>query len=99
MKRYYTTKITRKGQITLPAELRREMNLAVGDAISVIADNDTGRVEIEPAANWVTRTAGMLKGKGPALSPEELDDVITNSWAEAAVERDRRVLRELKGRK
>ena len=87
MKRYYTTKITRKGQITLPAEARRELGLDVGKHVTVVMED--GVLWIDPRS-IVERTAGMLKWDGPPLSSEELDDVITNSWAEAAVERDER---------
>lgn len=55
------TRITRKGQITVPAEIRLAAGLAEGDRIEVLYDETTGKVTIESPAAVVERTYGLLK--------------------------------------
>jgi AbrB family looped-hinge helix DNA binding protein len=89
----YRSKITRKGQITLAAQARRDVGLEIGDAVDVIVDNGC-IVGVEPASNWAERTYGIFKGTGPVLSAEEAE----KAWADAAFERDERTKRgELSG--
>lgn len=53
-----TTVVTRKGQITIPAKVRREMGLQEGDRVTVTREGDHLRVESQMSI--VDRTAGML---------------------------------------
>jgi antitoxin PrlF len=89
MKRRYRTKITRKGQITLPAEVRRLMNLKIGDEVDVIVE-DNRIVGIEPASDWVTRTAGIFKSDAPPLSERELKATSEQAIVDSVMERARR---------
>ncbi len=79
--------LTSKGQITVPAEVRRKLALSVGDKLrwSVRAD---GVIEItrEPTRS-LAETAGMLGGdRTPrARAVGEMDEAI----AKAVVARDR----------
>ena len=85
MKRTYS-KVTRKGQVTIPAEVRRAMDIEIGDRVSFVVED--GTVRIEPAGNWVERTAGMFKGRGPVLTPGQVREAGDEAWAEEAVARD-----------
>jgi AbrB family looped-hinge helix DNA binding protein len=87
MKRIYG-KVTRKGQVTIPAEIRRGMGIKTGDNVAFVVDD--GEVKIESAKSWVERTAGIFKGRGPVLTIEQLKEVAEDAWAEEAVERDNR---------
>jgi AbrB family looped-hinge helix DNA binding protein len=50
--------ITRKGQVTIPAEIRRSLGLKEGDRVSFTQDN--GHITIEPLGSVVERTAGVF---------------------------------------
>ena len=67
-----STRITSKGQITVPAEVRKRLNLKPGDR--PVFREDDGKFYIESATAWVDRTAGMLahlaEGKPPATIEE-----------------------------
>jgi len=52
-------KVTRKGQITLPVELRREFDINEGDIVYV-RKGEHG-IEITTPEDFVSRTAGMFK--------------------------------------
>jgi AbrB family looped-hinge helix DNA binding protein len=85
MRRRYRSKITRKGQITIAAEARRDVGLKIGDAVDLIVDG--GKiVGIEPAENWAERTYGILRERGTATYDSDDSD----AWADAAIERDDR---------
>ena len=65
----YLTVLTRKGQITIPAEIRRALALKEGDKVAVTMED--GHARIVPYGSVVARTAGMFKGTGPVPSAEE----------------------------
>jgi len=88
--REYVTVMTRKGQITVPAEVRRAMGVSEGDRIAVKVD-ESGEVRIAPAESWTVRTAGIFRDyvTGPPLSAEELRVAAEVAIAESAIERAR----------
>ena len=53
-----STKLTRKGQITIPIEIRNELGLKEGDYLTVRSEN--GRIVAENQLDIVRRTAGSL---------------------------------------
>jgi len=65
----HLTRVTRKGQITVPVEVRRALGLQQGDCVAVLLED--GRVRLERRPSVVARTAGMLKTARPPLSPEQ----------------------------
>ena len=82
------TKITRKGQVTIPARVRRELGLSVGDRISFIVEDGTAR--LKRAESVVERTKGAVKWDGPVYSAEELRRMAEEAIAEDVMERGRR---------
>ncbi|MDP2726290.1 MAG: AbrB/MazE/SpoVT family DNA-binding domain-containing protein [Dehalococcoidia bacterium] len=64
----YTARITTKGQVTIPAEIRHLLGLAPHDRVAFLVE--AGQVKIAPATSVVARTAGMLKGDEPMLSTQ-----------------------------
>lgn len=66
-----TTTVTRKGQITIPIDIRRALEMNVGDRLVVEQRGDA--VLLRKTAGVAERTAGMMKHYGPKapLSPEE----------------------------
>jgi len=67
MKQHLTT-LTRKGQVTLPAEIRRRLGLKEGDKVAFIEGEHS--IEVVRPESVVARTAGALKNNIPMLSPE-----------------------------
>lgn len=79
------TVVTRKGQITVPAEIRRALGLKQGDKIAFVVVGD--QVRLVPTASIVERTAGAIKAKKPPASAEELREASERAIAEEVVER------------
>lgn len=79
------TIVTRKGQVTVPAEIRRELGLSEGDKVAFVLDE--GELRLVRTASVVERTAGALRGKGPALSAERLREAAEQAIAQETVER------------
>jgi AbrB family looped-hinge helix DNA binding protein len=65
------TKMTRKGQITIPADIRSELGFSEGDYLVVKVEN--GRAIVESQRDIIMRTAGALAkyAKHPPLEPSE----------------------------
>ncbi|MGE3271730.1 MAG: AbrB/MazE/SpoVT family DNA-binding domain-containing protein [Chloroflexota bacterium] len=67
--REHLTRVTRKGQITVPVEVRRALGLQEGDNVAVLLED--GRVTLERRPGAVERTAGALRSMRPALTPDQ----------------------------
>ena len=81
----YRTTVTRKGQITIPAEIRRILGLKEGDHVALVLDR--GQVRLSRSQGVVAHTAGMLKTTGAPLTAEELCEAGEQAIADATVER------------
>jgi antitoxin PrlF len=73
--------LTRKGQTTIPKDIRERLGLKPGDKIKFIVHED-GSVRMVAANLTLRQLRGILRPDGPA-SIEEMDEAI----GEAAVER------------
>lgn len=82
-----TTVITRKGQVTIPAEYRQALGLGEGDRMDVALDGNA--VRLVRAESVADRTAGILAGPGPALSAKALREAAEEAIAEEVEERSR----------
>ena len=80
-----TSVITRKGQITIPAELRKQLGLSQGDAVEFHWDDRT--LTIVPLGSVTDRTYGLAGKQGRALSSKELRDATEAAIAEDVTER------------
>lgn len=78
--------ITRKGQITIPAEMRRALDLAEGDKVEISLEGDGVRLR-RGDQSVVAKTAGIIKADVPRLSAEEERRVAEEAIAGAALER------------
>ena len=54
----YTTRVTRKGQVTIPIDIRRALRIEEGDAVSFNLDHQT--VTLTPRTSVVDATAGVF---------------------------------------
>lgn len=84
-RRYYQSTLTRKGQATIPIELREKLGLKEGDTL-VWREVD-GLVTVMSAREHVKRSAGMLNSLiDPSIaspSLEEMDDAIVSGTIDA----------------
>ena len=85
MIRDHYTIVTRKGQITIPIEIRRLLNLEVGDRMEVSFDGR--QVTLRPSTGVVVQTAGLLKNDAPAISAEMEREQAEVAIAEEALQR------------
>lgn len=88
----YQTSVTSKGQITLPAKFRKQMNIASGrkvtltlkgDQLTITAPQDVDALRLETATH-------LARHKFRPLTDEELDDAINQASQDAAIERSLR---------
>jgi antitoxin PrlF len=79
--------VTRKGQVTIPVEIRQELNIKEGDRVRFIRDGDGAR--IEPVGDVVAQSAGSLGKyrKGPVPTIAELKEAMEQAIAEDVVAR------------
>ncbi|WP_277213801.1 AbrB/MazE/SpoVT family DNA-binding domain-containing protein [Isoptericola croceus] len=78
-----TATVTSKGQITIPAAVRRALGLRTGDRVEFVALPD-GHVEIVPATRSVTSLKGFFGPQPPqVVSLEEMDRAIADAAGQA----------------
>ena len=76
------SKVTAKGQTTLPRDVRTALGVAAGDTVRYIVEG--GRVQILKARH-VSELAGMLHRPGQrAVSVDEMNDAIAQGAIESA---------------
>lgn len=83
MKEIHST-ITSKGQVTIPADIRRLLRVGPHDKVAFLVEVD--QVRLAPATSVVARTAGILKSDVPALSPQEEKAAAEEAIAQEAEE-------------
>lgn len=76
--------VTRKGQVTVPAEIRRQLGLRVGEKVAFLTDG--AEVRLTRGDSIVERTAGAFRGYGPRLSVEGLREAAEHAIADETVE-------------
>jgi antitoxin PrlF len=73
-------KLTSKGQITIPKQVRERLNLRTGDRVEFTVEGD--RVLLRPARGRVVDLEGALHRPGAAAVPlDEMDRVIRRRGA------------------
>ena len=72
-----TATITSKGQVTIPAAIRRKLRLHAGSKIDFV-ENKAGEMVIRPKAGDIRELFGFLKYEGLPLSIEQMDLAIGN---------------------
>lgn len=79
------TKVTRKGQVTVPVEIRRALGLKEGDPVEFTLKD--GEVRFARTGSVVERTAGIFKSNEPPMTERELKDAAEQAIADDAYER------------
>ncbi len=85
-----STVLTTKGQITIPAEVRKEMGLRTGDRVHFLRNAETGRYEMTKKTGSIMDLMGMVKYSGPPVTVEEMNHAIAGHLAED----EERIMRE-----
>lgn len=81
-RQFHTSQLTRKGQVTIPAEIRRQLGLQQGDKVAFVQDGDT--VTVKPALSITERTAGALRQyrRTPPPTPEQEREAFAQAVAD-----------------
>lgn len=78
----HTARVTSKGQVTIPAAVRRRLGVTAPDEIIFLMNGD--QVRILSAATVVARTAGALRSDQPPLTPQAEKRATEMAWAAEA---------------
>ena len=78
-----TATVTSKGQITLPKEIRSALGLQPGGRV-LFWRNPQGQVVVEAETVDLRSLRGLLKGRGPTLTIEDMNDAIARAAAQAS---------------
>lgn len=70
-----TVKVTGNGQVSIPAEFRRELNIEPGDRL-FMTKNAAGNIEIKTAKYTIDELQGIVKPPRPGM---KLEDVLEES--------------------
>jgi AbrB family looped-hinge helix DNA binding protein len=81
-------KMTSKGQITVPKDVRLRLNLKPGDRVRFIIEAD-GRVRFLPAKRDIEDLMGILPRPKRKLSLKEIDDTVQTAVAKHVLGHDR----------
>lgn len=77
--------LTRKGQVTVPATIRRHLGLRRGDRVEFRRAGD--EIRLVKGKDAVSQTAGVFKVHRPALSPEAERRLVEHLIAEDVLRR------------
>lgn len=78
-----TSTITTKGQITIPADFRKAMNLKQGDVVEFKLQK--GQLIVQPKENDITKIFGLVKSN-KKVSLDDMDNAITENRAKKCKE-------------
>ena len=67
--------MTSKGQVTIPAAIRKKLRLHAGSKIDFV-ENRAGETVIRPKAGDIRELYGFLKYEGAPLTIEQMDQAI-----------------------
>lgn len=78
-----TSTVTTKGQITIPAEVRKALGLHTGSRVVFVA-TETGTYELVAETRTVRTLKGIVGHQGKPVSLDEMDRAISEGAAEGA---------------
>ena len=70
-----TATMTSKGQITIPADVRKKLRLRAGTKVD-FAENKAGEIVLRPKTGDIRELRGIFKHDGPPVSIEEMDEAV-----------------------
>lgn len=84
-KTYYTSSVSPKGQITLPVEFRKVLDIEPKDVVVITVEGDT--ISIEKAASQLLSGFGVVSVPDDARSWKEIEQDVFDETAERNVSR------------
>jgi AbrB family looped-hinge helix DNA binding protein len=75
-------KVTSKGQITLPSQVRDRLKVGPGDRVVFIEGND-GEITVRSRSGTLGDMKGMLRGKAERLNPGAIERWIGDARSRA----------------
>ena len=85
-----TARVTSKGQITVPIDVRKALGLQPGDRLRFVGQDGVVRLERALSVTESTRGAFKQYAISPPPSARELRQIAEEAWTEDALERDER---------
>jgi antitoxin PrlF len=79
-----TATLTSKGQITIPADVRRALNVQTGDRVEFV-QVQPGRFELVAATRSVRELKGMFGKPARSLTVEDMNRVVAEEGARAGL--------------
>ncbi len=76
----HVTVVTRKGQVTIPVEIRQALGIKTGDKVAFVVEDD--KIRLTRKGSIVQQTAGALKSDAASLSAEEEREKAAQAIAE-----------------
>jgi antitoxin PrlF len=89
--RTITTTVTERGQATIPAEVRRILNIRPRDKITFVIED--GEVKVRAAEFTVETAFASVKPVRPVDGPVDIDQLIDDAKAEKATKTIRKMRR------
>jgi AbrB family looped-hinge helix DNA binding protein len=75
-----TAAVTSKGQITIPAEVRKKLGLKAGDRVRFI-EGENGEYVLRPKTGSIMDLEGCVPWTGKPVTIEEMNETIAQGWA------------------
>lgn len=77
-----TATVTSKGQITIPAEVRKALHVKAGDRVNFV-EVEPGRFEVVAATRSITELKGLFGPPAKAVSIDDMNKAIAARGASA----------------
>ncbi len=77
------TTVTKKGQVTIPVEIRHSLGLVAGDKVAFVVEQ--GEVKVRPVKSILDRSFGAVKPRKRPEDFEELERLAEEAMAEDAM--------------
>jgi AbrB family looped-hinge helix DNA binding protein len=76
--------VTRKGQVTIPAEARKALGIKEGDVVSFVWQDNS--LKLERLQSWTDRTKGIFKHAARGLTREQEKEEFEQAVADEVIE-------------
>lgn len=88
----YVATVTSKGQLTLPAAVRRQLGIDAGDRVAIVVENGEA-ASLRRVEHNVRSVRGLI-ATPPGLESQDLDELIEEAMADHADDMLRRLREE-----
>jgi AbrB family looped-hinge helix DNA binding protein len=81
--REYVSSVSPKGQITIPAEVRRMLGVKPKDKVAIVVEGQD--VKLQPARSRLEASYQAVEALNPPRTGEEIDAIVAEKIAQEAV--------------